>query len=289
MQRLDDTFHALVGLADAPLQAYAATLPFQLGIVDTPQGEWEDFWILDPSRNAPVYANEGAVVDGDALQRFRRAHHCAVMFGLVADRLVDRQTAPDVRLDALLSTFYAAWRAALGVACGDQSLADGAVDAAMTAWREGTALEQHTLATRDLTLQRYALQTVGKLRWGSTASLCLLAHSGSQRRLACFQRSFDLFCLSIQCTDDAIDSDEDKALHGVSIADLLGVSPGALAKAAIPLAEEARQEAHAGEFHELGRWLTRWRTFLENSRPDGDPVANLADGLRLGQALTKEL
>lgn len=139
MGGVDQTFHAIVAGFEEPLRTYARTLPHRIGIVEEPHGRWEDFWILDPSRNAPVYAAEGAsvealLVDPQTLERYREAHHAAVVFGLLADRIADEQVEADERLSDLLGRFYQAWRALLSDACGDTALADEAIGSSMEFW-----------------------------------------------------------------------------------------------------------------------------------------------------------
>lgn len=248
---IDDTYRAVVD--DLPANLRAAALDLLGG------ARWEDFFKLEPCRDLPVFAAVPELgLRGDQLEAWRRAHHAACFYGVLADLLADRQLPPSPERDRLLFHLLSNWRRALAEADGDAALADRTVAAGMRLWALGVRAEQAALARRALRLDRYARNVLFKLGWGGIAAECALQRLPDPDRVACFRRAYLLLMLSLQCVDDAMDEGEDAALHGASVPAALGLPPNALFAAGAWLARAVGREARAGGFAHLERWsLTR--------------------------------
>ncbi|WP_433936439.1 hypothetical protein AB3662_17325 [Sorangium cellulosum] len=282
---VDATYRALLPELPLPLREVAARLPHRLGLTASPDGTWEDFVELPPNRDLPFYAAEdparpGALVVSEAsLDRYREAHHWAGVFGLVADRLADRQVAPDPALARLRAIFLRAWERALALATGDRRLARGAIADALAAWRRGVAAERRALALGALDPAAYAAITGQKLRWIAATSRCLVAASGDPARALLLQRAYDAFLFALQCRDDATDCAEDAAVRGTSIPAALGYPPGGLFRAAPKVARVAVALAEAGGFQRLASWIAAWARAVDARRAPGIPLQNELAGM----------
>jgi len=284
---MDATFHEVLRGLPTPLQDYGRTLPYRLGLTPDPEGAWEEFWVLDINRDLPGYVAEdperpGALLVPDAaLGHYRAAHHCAAIHGLIADRLVDRQVAPDAGLLLFRGIFLRQWERELTAATGDRRAARGAIARALASLRRGTALELRGMARRQLDPGTYALQTREKLRWGGAAAACLLRQAGQPRRAELLERSYDLFCFAMQCMDDALDCAEDERTRGVSVPSVLGMPAGGLVRAMPSLLASAIALAREARLERLARWLGSFSRMAERIHPEGDPGGNDEHGRRL--------
>src|SRR5262249_9634610 len=155
------------------------------------------------NRDLPGYAAEdpgrpsGTVVSPRALERFRAAHHCAIAYCLIADRLVDRQVSPDLQMVVLRDLFLQLWEHELSAAVGAPDQGRAELAAALVALRRGTWLEVRGIRARALDAATYALQTRDKLRWGSTAAAAMLRGAGHADRAALLERAYDRFCFAL--------------------------------------------------------------------------------------------
>jgi len=292
MQRLNATWSSFLAAASPDLRTTADSLPWRLGLTQYREQSWETFWTFDPNRRPAHYALSKRISDDDGdprVRSFDRAHHHAVFFGLLFDRLADRQVARSAGFSSLRSTLLGAWVDSLAEACGDRSLARQAIARALSLLRAGTRLEATALHTRRLAPTAYAEQTRLKLRWCSATPRVLVAQSQGDERAAAFERCYDLFGMSVQCIDDAVDAEEDAAIHGVSVPGLLGLVDEALVEAAIVLVERAAEHATRFGFNALCEWLARFDRFLRDARLQGDRLRFAREGRALGEALALEL
>jgi len=284
---IDVTYHAVAMELPPPLQRFGAQLPFRLGLTRHPEGRWEDFWVLDVNRDLPGYAAEDPARPGhllvpqETLERYRAAHHCAIVHGLITDRLVDRQVEPDPRYHQLRRVFLRAWREELTAATGDTRLARAGIARTLRSLRRGSALEHSALSQGHLGWDTYALQTREKLRWGGTAARCLLQRVGHPERAALLERGYDLFCFALQCMDDALDFREDERAHGTSVPAILRVSPGALVRAMPPLITSAIALSERAGLRRLSRWFGSFLQFAEGLHPDGERPSDAETGRQL--------
>src|SRR5262245_8052501 len=126
MQRLNATWSSFLAAASPDLAAAADSLPWRLGLTQYREQSWETFWTFDPNRRPAHYALSKRIadeIDDPRVKSFDRAHHHAVFFGLLFDRLADRQVARSEGFSALRGTLLRAWVDALAEACGDRALA----------------------------------------------------------------------------------------------------------------------------------------------------------------------
>lgn len=291
MQRLNATWSSFLAAASSEVRASADALPWRLGLTQYREQSWETFWTFDPNRRPAHYALSKRIADEDDAQvaRFDRAHHHAVFFGLLFDRLADRQVARSEGFSALRGTLLRAWVDALAEACGDRARARREIARALSLLRAGTRLEAASLERRRLAPTTYARQTLLKLRWCSATARLLVEQSQGDARAAAFERCYDLFGMSVQCIDDAVDAEEDAALHGVSVPGRLGLLDEALVEAAVVLIERAAEHANRSGFGALCEWLARFDRFLRDARLQGDRLRFAREGRALGSALALEL
>jgi len=292
---LDDTCRSFTGHLPPGLRAYASTLPHRLGITEHPDGLWEDFWVLAINRDLPGYAAGDPdrpgrlVVPARALARFRSAHHCAIVYCLIADRLVDRQVAPDLQMVVLRDLFLRLWEHELCAAVGDEAAGRKELATALEALRRGTWMELRGIERRALDAATYAVQTRDKLRWGSAAAAAMLRSAGHPERARLLERSYDLFCFALQCLDDALDCEEDQRTRGMTIPSLLGVPEGALVRAVPPLLDAAISLAEEARLPQLSGWMQGYRRLTARIQPGGDEAVNAAQGRALAAAAEEVL
>jgi hypothetical protein len=270
-------------------------LPHRLGLTRDDTGRWDELWVPAVNQDLPGYVADDPdrpsqlVVTAPALEHFRAAHHCAVFHCLIADRLTERQTPPDVRLTMMRDLLLSLWESELSNAMWSASAGRTALAAALGALQRGTRLERQALEQRSMNAAGYALQTRDKLQWGSTSAASLLRHAGHPARADTLERSYDRFCFALRCLDDAMDGEEDERTRGVSIPSLLQLPEGALVAAASPLLEGAIELAAAAHFERLAAWMGSFRQLLSQARVEGDPARNQGLGRDLAAAALKVL
>ncbi len=296
---IDDTFGALARRLPPPLAREADGLAHRLGLTTDPKGGFEDFVVMDPNRDLPRYASEDPRAPGASrlprasLDAYRRAHHTAAVYGLIADRLADRQVRASATLVSLRDAVGAAWRDALASAVGSRRRAHALVGAALRSLDRGNRAERVALARArrrgkgTLSPIDYVLFTCHKLRWFGASSQGLLLALGEPGRARALLRAYDTFSVALQCLDDALDDERDGAERGASFAFALGVPASGLSAATPALTARASSLASAAGFHELGRWLARvGETFADWPQP-GDPAQN-AEVVRTLVAASRE-
>ncbi|WP_044986149.1 hypothetical protein [Sorangium cellulosum] len=282
--RIDDTFAAVVAGLPADLRREAEHLPYRLGLTRSPSGAWEDFVVMDPNRDLPRYAAEDPARPGHCrlavgqLFAYRRAHHCAAVYGLIADRIADGQVAKSRVFVRLRDEVLRAWIRALGVATGSPPRARALVGAALRATEWGNARERRALVRArrrgegTLSAREYFTFTSAKLRWFGATAHGLLLSLGEPGRAGALRRTYDIFSIALQCIDDALDDASDRRTRGASFPLALGLPSGGLLAAAPGLIGRAASLARAARFHEFGLWLERVAATLERWPIPGDPL-----------------
>ncbi|HVE85356.1 MAG TPA: hypothetical protein VND93_21030 [Myxococcales bacterium] len=294
-QTLDATCRSFTDHLPPAMRSYASTLPHRLGLTPDPHGRWEDFWVLAINRDLPGYAADDPdrpaklVIPARVLERFRAAHHCAIVHCLIADRLVDRQVMPDLHMVVLRDLFLQLWEHQLCEAMDDQAQGRGALAVALVALRRGTQQEIRCIQRRALDAATYAVQTRDKLRWGSTAAASMLRMAGHPGRAVLLERAYDRFCFALQCLDDALDCEEDQATRGMTMPSLLGVPEGALVRAVPPILDSAIRMVEEARLPRLSGWMRSFQKLASRIRPGGRESANLAQGRKLAAAADEVL
>jgi hypothetical protein len=251
----------------------------------------DTFWALDPNRRPAHYAwakHVCDVSDDPRLRSFDRAHHHALLFGL-SFRIADRPFMGSSRFSSQRDSLLHAWVDALADACGDGSLAQRAIDRALSLLHAGTQLEASSLRTWRLAPVTYAEQTRLKLRWRSATPVLFLQQSQGAARAAEFERCYDLFGMSVQCIIDAMEAEEGASRRGVSVPRLLGVADEALVEAAIVLVERSAEHAARSGFGALCEWLGGFDRFLREAPLQGERLRFGSEGRALGELLAREL
>jgi hypothetical protein len=292
---LDATCRSFTDHLPPGIRSYAATLPFRLGLTPHADGRWEDFWVLAINRDLPGFAAEDPsrpsrqVVPARRLDRFRAAHHCAIVHCLIADRLVDHQVTADLQMVVLRDLFLRLWEHELSEAMGDEVAGRAALCEALVALRRGTRLELQGIERRALDAGTYAVQTRDKLRWGSAAAAAMLRSAGQDARAALLERAYDRFCFALQCLDDALDCEEDQRTRGMTMPGLLGLPEGALVRAVPPLLDAAIALAEEARLSKLAEWMRSFHKLAARIEPGGDAATNEFLGRRLAEAAEEAL
>lgn len=256
---LGDTWRRFVADSAPSTRDALRALPAEIGLPLGDDGAaWERFIQLEPNRALPSFAVprslRGRVCVDDELA-FVRAHHHAAFFGVVADRIADRQVAPSAALREARAALLRAWERALGDALGDRRAARAHVAEDLRAWRVGLRLERAAFAARSLSPDRYFTAVSVRLRWVSTTARAMLRARGAHDASEALTEIIDRFLFACQCRDDAIDADDDRRVWGVSVPELLGLSQGSLLRAAVSSLRQAEQKARAAGFEALAIWL----------------------------------
>jgi hypothetical protein len=284
--RIDDTLAQVAERFPAPLRERTAGLAHRLGLTETPAQGFESFMVTAPNRDLPRYAAEDPRRPGacrlspEALLRWRRAHHCAVVFGLVSDRLDDGQIAPLPWLEGLRAELLAAWTAELGLALGSPARARAIVGAALRQLEQGNSMERRALSrTRDLgpgtlSAMEYVQIICAKLGWFGVSGRGALLSLGEPRRARALQNAYDMFSVALQCIDDALDAGSDERVRGACFPAALGLPPEALLTASKGLLARAARMAKKARFHELAGWLSDMSGRAAAAYVAGDPLRN---------------
>jgi hypothetical protein len=275
---IDSTYQSVIASLPADLREPARGLLFELGLTRAPEAGWANVFQLVPSRDLPLLAPlADSPYDERTLDAFRRAHHGACFYNVLVDRMADQQAATTPEREHLAEHFLAYWRRSLTEADGDERYAVGVIDRGIRAWRRGVGLERAALVRRSLGLKRYGLSILLKLGWAGIASECLLRHRVEAHRVRLFRCAFFLLASGMQCVDDAEDSAEDEAIHGLSIPTALGFPPTALFTAGALLTRAAASTAAQGRFGRFAEWLSHRASELERIRKQRvHPADNLA-------------
>lgn len=297
---IDDSFALLVESLPSDLRAETVQLPHRLGLTRHPDGGWEDFVVMDPNRDLPRYAAEAPLVPGtmrirpDELLAYRRAHHYAAIYGLLDDRLTDEQVPQTKSLLRLRRESLRAWIQALTEATGSSRRAAQVIVTALQSTAKGNHREQAALELArsaeptKLSPVEYVSFIGEKLRWFGASSHALLLSLHEPERAHGLRRAYDVFSVALQCIDDALDDDRDRAGRGISFPDALGLPPGGLLAAAPGLVRLASSYAEEFRFHELGAWLARVAKTFEEWPIPGNGLQN-AFAAAIVHAATKEV
>jgi len=275
---IDSTYQSVISSLPDDLREPARGLLFELGLARAPEAGWADVFQLVPSRDLPLLAPPAdRPCDERTLDAFQRAHHAACFYNVLVDRMADQQAATTPDRERLAEHFLAYWRRSLAEANGNERHSVRVIDRGIQMWRRGVKLEQAAFARRSLSLESYGLSILLKLGWAGIASECLLRDRVEAHRLRLFQCAFSLLASGMQCVDDAEDSREDEAVHGLSLPMALGFPPTALFTAGALLTRAAASTAAQGGFDRFAEWLSRRASELERIRKQRiHPVDNLA-------------
>lgn len=264
------------------LREVAAVVPLRLRITERDEQGWGDFVQLEPNRDLPAYALEdGSGVTADELARYSEAHRCGGYHGLLLDRLADGQAEGAEALAELLAHAREWWRDSLVYAVADPRLADAAIESSLRVWRAGTIMERRALTVRNgrgapLAPERYVWIVCAKLRWIGVAARLMVRAAAGPARARAFRRVHDRFLLGLQCLDDAVDGDEDRALFGRDYASALDVPPEALVRAAAVFTRQAEALARRDRFDRFAAWLAGRAAWLEGLPAGADLRAAFA-------------
>ena len=264
---IDSTYQSVIARLPPDLREPARGLLFELGLARAPEAGWADVFQLVPSRDLPLLAPPAdSPCEERTLDAFRRAHHGACFYNVLVDRMADRQAATTPERERLAEHFLEYWRWSLAEADGDGRHTAWAIDRGIRTWRRGVELERAALARHSLRLGRYGRGILLKLGWAGIASECLLRHQVEAHRVRLFRRAFSLLASGMQCVDDAADSAEDEAVHGLGFPAALGFPPAALFTAGALLTRAAASAAARGRFDRFAEWLSHRASELERIR-----------------------
>ncbi|HYO71922.1 MAG TPA: hypothetical protein VEU33_38180 [Archangium sp.] len=261
---IDSTYQTVIASLPPDLREPARGLLFELGLARTPEEGWSDVFQLQPSKELPLFALP-ADCPGDErpLEAFRRSHHAACFYNVLVDRMADRQASTTPEREGLAAHFLAYWRQSLAEADGDERHTAKVIDRGIRAWRHGVGLERAALARRSLDRRRYGRIILLKLGWAGIASECLLRHRVEAHRARLFRCAFFLLAAGMQCVDDAADTAEDEAVHGLGMPAALGFPPTAFFTAGALLTRAAASTAAQGRFERFAHWLSHRASELE--------------------------
>jgi hypothetical protein len=278
VENLNQTFARLTETLPCSLRHVARELPLRLQLTSKPDATWEDFVQLEPNRDLPNWVVE----DSDRnTEPFTIAHHCAAVFGILADRLADGQVARTNDLARLRALLLAAWIDALGRALDDERGARSAITRAMRAWQCGIAMERAAFRTQQLTPATYFMLTRLKLDWIVTSASCFVEKRWGIDRARRLRQCYGDLLVALQLRDDALDSVDDRRLHGADVATLLGVTPGALMRAAPRLILRAAASAGESGFFRLSEWMRGYHREADVRLPHPLPLHDELWGLAL--------
>jgi hypothetical protein len=283
---IDSTYQTLTRLLPPDLREPARGLLFGLGLARAPDVGWADVFQLIPSRDLPLLAMPAqGPCDEGTLATFQEAHHVACFHNVLVDRMADRQAAITPERERLAAHFLACWRRSLAEAMGEEGEARHAIERGLERWRRGVGLEQAAWAERVLSLARYGRIILLKLGWASIATECMLRPRVEALRLRSFRRAFALLASGMQCIDDAADSAEDEAVHGLGLPAALGFPAPALFTAGALLTRSASTHAARGGFDAFAHWLAHRADELERIRRRRIAPTNNLAGMVIASSL----
>lgn len=276
------TCEKLLGSLPTPLRAAIRHLPHRLGLVGNPRGTWDEFVRLDPTRNLPLYAGE-ASSDRHEVAACLQAHHCQAVFGLIGDRIADGQVSPEPDILALRRFFLSEWKTALARAAGPRSRSR--IACGIRSWKRGVASDRAFGSGRRLDLGEYVRTVRLKLEWSGLSARCLVENEGDGGRLEAWDRTYAMFMIGLQCMDDAVDLEEDRATRGAAVPDALGIRPQALLSVIAALVPMAEEQARDAGFMKFATWLESFQVVLDPwicSRVSGE---DFMEGLAIAQSI----
>jgi hypothetical protein len=254
MDAVDETYEAVVSGLPPRLWSLARRAPVSLGLTKSPEGGWAAFVPIHPNRELVYYAAEGLALSPQSLRRYQVAHHAAGFYGIVADRISDRQAPRGGAWLALRAELLSAWKGRLVDAVANRRRALATIAAALRDWRRGRQIERHHLRPGALR-GHYGHIVLLKLGWISATARRMLMEAGARRRARYLGRAYHLFLCALQLRDDLLDAAEDARLTGIDVATALGVSPGGMVRAASALLVSATAAARRGALFALADWM----------------------------------
>jgi hypothetical protein len=264
---LSETWRAYMERCNLTTRETLRGVPRELGLIAGAEDDiWDRFIRLPPNRALPAFALPDALrarLSSSDVDGFVRAHQHAAFFGIIADRLADRQVAPTPTLVEARRWILRSWEHMLAEALRDPSATRSLLAADLSAWRQGLGLERAAFAARSLSPSAYFHMVRLRLRWVSTTARGMLLSLGEHTAAEALVRAADRFLFACQCRDDALDADEDRRNRGASVADILRLTPGALVRVAVTAIARAEQIARAGGLRRFADWLGEFRTVAD--------------------------
>jgi len=236
-------------------------LPYRLSLVSTTDGSWDDFVRLWPNRDLPAFVADALPsqnIDRYNIDQFTKAHHFAAMFGIVSDRISDRQCSDREVLVARKHLLHG-WLQSLATALGDVVLAREIVGSALHAWKQGVDLERRLLG-RPHSWNEYASAIMLRLRWVSITAASMLRVACADQAARALERCYDQFLLALQILDDHADRAEDEHYRGAMFA-VSDLELGPRAISGLLMAQAARC-ARDGRLEQLAKWLSEFSVLM---------------------------
>lgn len=285
---IDTTYQRLLRTFPADLQEYAGTLPHRLGLAESAAGRWVDFVTLEPNRELPLLiadelAGEGREMPRSCLRAFREAHHIGGCAMMAADRLADLQVRAEPRMIAVRRILLRAWCDRLGEAMGSRENAQQLIDRFLVQWKAGVTLERLMLKGRR-GWKAYAKSARLKLQWVCGTTCAMLDGLGLHQRAEALAEGYTCFLFALQCRDDVSDTIEDARVRGVSLPAAIGVSPGALVRAAPLFGMRAAEFMHLAKFPRLGSWMDDYSRPLNGFLTGENPVYDQIVGMSIARS-----
>lgn len=286
---VDGTYRKAVAHLQGQLKEVSNQLPFRLGLVREPGGQWADFAKLELNRELPRFVAADLLASCEQqefdCELFCRAHYLGAVYGLIADRIADGQVQLTSELGHLRRLFREEWENALRLAVRDRGRARLEIANSLAAWRRGIRHEREYIARGHLTPSGYAQVNRDKLYWIAASARCLVACLRREPYVARFQRIYDLFMCGLQCLDDFTDADRDRAARGCDVPSALSVAPGSLLCACPALVSRAAEAAEEHGFAKMSVWFRHFLSVIGGWMVPRQPIQNEF----LGQAIALEI
>lgn len=269
----------------------SVNLPHRLGLSRRHDARWSDFVQMPPNRDLPCWVNdhsEGGPHFGEArVAAFDRAHHIAVGWGLVADRLDDNQVQPSADLGEFRRMLLDAWRESLHVATDDRLIANSVIDNALDAWSCGVSMERSFFtAPRTAGLvEMYARSVQLRLRWVTASAAAMLMVAGLGDRVEKLRATYEMFLYGLQCRDDAFDADDDRHTRGAAVHEVLGIPRGGLVRAAPSVLRRSAARARHGGFIRLAVWIGEFAESVDVRVDEPDLLQSELAGMMISSAV----
>jgi hypothetical protein len=253
-------------------RADAAGLPFRIGITKHPDGSWEDYTGFELLYDMPVLVARDLLhpPTEELLGQFRFAHHCVGFCGLVRDRIADGQVLLSVSMERACGVLETVARQAIQEAVDPHSARH--IRRAFRFWFTGVATERRVLSRKALDPAGYAALVFRKTSWLVCMTLEMIATQEAPGRVDDFKRLMGAVILAMQARDDAMDADEDAALHGCSFPEALGVDPLTLGTFGQWLLRRAVDMAEELGFSTVSKWLETNQTPNLIAHLPGEPL-----------------
>jgi hypothetical protein len=280
---LDDTYGEVLAELSGSARELGDDL---LGLVNFRPGasRWEDAIRLEACRHLPIFAAETLPLARRALvDAFLAAHHRSLFYGVLADRLADGQLAETPALRTLEAALLDAWRRGLATALGDPLRAETIVESATDDALIGLGIQRRAFSEGRMNVEDYRRLILLKLGWSIATADALVGSDLPSRVGSPFATSARLLLIALQCVDDTLDVDEDRALTNHDIPSMLGISSVTMRRAASYLLWRASDIAREGGFESFADWLSRHGDVVYLSEPHRVDLAQELEAMALAR------